>query len=144
MAEEEDEQDAEAAVPDIAGVFVRPQSPPPQQEQQQQELAAEEAEREEKREAVAAEAAEPVISAVPRAAAADDAQRFIDSVIGRMRVTASFRWTQYRLQMLEAAGREFDPPMLDMTSVLKEKVMNCVRGREAEERQAANAGDDVQ
>jgi len=74
-----------------------------------------------------------VVIRVPRPPAADDVQAFIEHIVAEMGVTAKYRWSDYRMQMLNTAGQAWKPPMRDTDDVLKKKIMTWVRAQEDEE-----------
>jgi hypothetical protein len=59
----------------------------------------------------------------PLMAVDDPTERFITEYIAIHGISAGYRWVEWRLNMLEEAGRNFDPPMKDTTSELKKKIM---------------------
>ncbi len=133
-----DDDKGDEPPPSIAGVFSRPK--PPQQPRPSEEKAnAEEhaqsaSEAEEKSEAAPAQ-----VIQVPRAPAATDVQAFIEHYIAEHGVTIKYRWTDYRLQQLEAAGQAWRPPMKDTDVVLKKKIMAWLRDQDAEDEAAQGA-----
>lgn len=83
----------------------------------------------------------PSVQAVRRAPATDDVQRFIEFYVQSNRITASYRWTAVKLQILEAAGGGFDPPMRDAPDELRKKIMAWVRGSRLQQDDAEDAAD---
>jgi hypothetical protein len=68
------------------------------------------------------------VRSVPRPPpSTDDVQRFIVEYVASHTITARFRWQPHHEQQLQAAAVAFTPPMRDVVSVLKKKVMNYVR-----------------
>ena len=69
----------------------------------------------------------------------DDVQRFVEEYVRTHTITARFRWQPHHEQQLQAAAVGFNPPMRDVVSVLKKKVMVYVRGLAEQDA----AGEDV-
>ena len=85
--------------------------------------------------------AEPVVvrSVARPPPSTDDVQRFVEEYVRTHTITARFRWQPHHEQQLQAAAVGFNPPMRDVVSVLKKKVMVYVRGLAEQDA----AGEDV-
>jgi len=133
-----DDDKGDEPPPSIAGVFSRPKPPqqprPSEEKANAEEHAQSDSEAEEKSEAAPAQ-----VIQVPRAPAATDVQAFIEHYIAEHGVTIKYRWTDYRLQQLEAAGQAWKPPMKDTDVVLKKKIMAWLRDQDAEDEAAQGA-----
>jgi hypothetical protein len=124
--------------PSIAGTFSRPKPPQqprsPEAKADAEEYAQSDSEAEEKSEAAPAQ-----VVLVPRAPAATDVQAFIEHYVAEHGITIKYRWTDYRLQQLEAAGQAWNPQMKDTDVVLKKKIMAWLREEETGEEAARGA-----
>jgi hypothetical protein len=102
-----------------------PQQQPEQQEQQEQQEAGSELD---------VPAVLPEVSSVPRPApSTDDVQRFIAEYVREHTITARFRWASHHEQQLQAAAVVCQPPMRDVVTVLKKKIMNYVKAQAEQE-----------
>ena len=96
---------------------------------------------------MAVDQAAPVVSAVPAESVADTVQAFIVQYVRDHPIHSRFRWKDYQLQQLEAAGQAWRPPMRDTPAELKKRIMAWVRSEEYRELheaevQAQNADDE--
>ena len=86
-----------------------------------------------------------LVRSIPRPPeSADDVQRFIATFARDNSITARFRWPHHLEQTLLAAAVNNNPPIRDMISVLKKKVMAHVRGQAAEEAAAEAAAEEAE
>lgn len=73
-----------------------------------------------------------------------ESQHSAISINRRRRLSGfSFRWQSHHEQQLQAAAVGFSPPIMDMVSVLKKKVMSYVKDLAEQEAQQEVAGVDV-
>ena len=130
---DEFEDDSNASF--VAELF-RMIEPPEQQQQQERQLQQKQQQNDSDLDELPAE---PIaVRSVPRPPpSADDLQRFITEYVRDHTITARFRWQPHHEQQLQAAAVGFNPPMRDVVSVLKKKVMAYVRG--LAEQEAAGA-----
>ena len=142
--------DGDTEMPNIADAFQRPVSEVMEEAaaaaaEENAVMAEERAEQQEEEQQV--EAAQPgSISAVLPALPADDVQAFIKHYVKRHGVNASWRWNQDRMNqlMVEAQGGHAEgqgwtgAEMRDTDMVLKDKIMQLVRGEE--QQPEVNAG----
>jgi hypothetical protein len=84
-------------------------------------------------EAEPAAAASAVVSAVPPPSNEDATLAFIRAYVKNHGIQAHFRWRDYHLQQLEAAGQEWTPKMREGPVALKKKIMAWVRNQIEEE-----------
>ena len=103
---------------------------PPQQQQQQPE----QPEQQEAGSELDVPVVLPEVSSVPRPApSTDDVQRFIAEYVREHTITARFRWASHHEQQLQAAAVACQPPMRDVVTVLKKKIMNYVKAQAEQE-----------
>jgi hAT family C-terminal dimerisation region len=119
--DEDDEEDVD--IPNIAGLFRRPERKD---------------EKEEKQLPSPPHAIAPVaVVSVPDPPATDEVERFIKTYVKKYGIHGKYRWRDYNLQQLESAGAEWKPePMRDTAVVLKRKIMAWVRGQTEQEADA--------
>ena len=84
---------------------------------------------------MAVDHAAPVLRAVPPEPVADPVQAFIVQYVRDHPIHSRFRWKDYQLQQLEAAGQAWQPPMRDTPDELKKRIMAWVRSEEYRELQ---------
>jgi hypothetical protein len=126
--DEDDEEDAD--IPNIAGLFRRPE--------RREAVAEVQDEKEEKQlpsppQAIAAVA----VVSVPDPPTTDEVERFIKAYVREYGIHDKYRWRDYNLQQLESAGAEWKPePMRDTAVVLKRKIMAWVRAQTEQEADA--------
>jgi hypothetical protein len=83
--------------------------------------------------------AAPVVRAVQPEPVADPVQAFIVQYVRDNPIHGRFRWKDYQLQQLEAAGAAWQPPMRDTPDQLKKRIMAWVRSEEYRELQEEDA-----
>ena len=79
--------------------------------------------------------AAPVVRAVQPEPVNDPVQAFIVQYVRDNPIHGRFRWKDYQLQQLEAAGAAWQPPMRDTPDQLKKRIMAWVRSEEYRELQ---------
>lgn len=123
--DEDDDEDVD--IPNIAGLFRPPE---------RKEAAAEVQDEKEEQLPNPPQAIVSVIS-VPDPPATDEVERFIKAYVKKFGVNDKYRWRDYNLGQLEAAGAAWKPePMRDTPVVLKRKIMAWVRAQTEQEADA--------
>jgi hypothetical protein len=125
-AEMGEQDEDEADVPSVAALFTRPEAVA---EEGAAVVAVAVAE-DEKAEVHSLQPVTVVISQVPRAPPRDEMQAFIEHIVALMGVTSKFRWGEAKMLQLWTEGQKWRPPMEDMDTVLRNKIMAWVRAQE--------------
>jgi hypothetical protein len=140
-----DEYEHDNDAPSVSELFRRI-GPPEQQQQQQQQQPQQQQQQQQQQQRDDSELddvpANPVVvRSIPRPPpSADDLQRFIVEFVRDHTITARFRWPSHMEQTLQAAAVGFNPPMRDVVSVLKKKVMAYVKDLAEQEATGEDVG----
>ena len=126
-----DDEDSDDDMPSIQGIFTRRVVAVSPAEQAQAPAAAVPD--------MAVDEAAPVVRAVPAEPVTDPVQAFIVRYVQDHPIHSRFRWKDYQLQQLEAAGAAWKPPMRDTPDQLKKRIMAWVRSEEYREVQEAES-----
>ena len=89
---------------------------------------------------LAVDDAAPVVRFIPPEPVPDPVQAFIEQYVRDNPIHSRFRWKDYQLQRLEAAGAAWQPPMRDTPDQLRKRIMAWVRSEEYRELQEAEGG----
>ena len=80
---------------------------------------------------------------LPASPSVDQVEAFIQQFVRDERVTAHYRWTGPRSQVLEGKAALQTPPILLHTTLLKDKIRQYVSGMLAEEQQQQESNVDA-
>jgi hypothetical protein len=133
MSEDAAEEEISERAVSVRSLFSRPERWRANDAEQVDE--AEEAEEEKEDEPVAP----AVVSAVPPPADVDDTQAFVRAYVKDHGIHPMFRWRDYHLQQLEAAGQAWTPKMRHGPVTLRKMIMQWVKNQVDDEEQEDEA-----